>query len=272
MSTPRNLLLALLLSAGSLFASEATPVEMRGILNLGGAQKFSLSSTGGAETAWVAVGDQFAGWTVKAYDAAKESLLLEKDGLTLTLNLEGRSVKAGDAAGTKATLADAEAVMRKMNLQAMIKKTIEQQKKMSVQMAKQMAARMGTKIDEEAMTVFQGKVMDVLFNEESIKAMSDDMTTIYSEVFSKEELQGLSDFYSTKAGAAMIDKTPVVQEKLAQAMMPRMMANMGKVQELSAEFAREQKAKADAAAAAAAPASEPEAAAEGSAAPATPTN
>lgn len=259
MKIHKALLATLALSAASLFASSGTPPELRGVLSLGGVERFSMSTVGGTETAWVAVGGSFDGWHVDSYDKASETLTVTCEGVTKTLKLLSSAVKQGEAGATKATLADAEAIIRKMNFEALMRKTIEQQKKMSVQMAKQMAAQAGTQVDEADLAAFQQKVMDVMFNDETIKAMSDDMTRIYADVFTAEELQGLSDFYSTSAGQAMIDKTPAVQEQLMQAMMPRMMANMAKVRELGMEFGREQQAKAAAAkaaqeAAAAAPA------------------
>lgn len=262
--SPRSLLLVLAVSAGSLFAADLPLPELRGILSLGGSQRFSLSTPSATETAWVGVGEEFSGYKIVSYSAAEETLVVSKDGRQFKVKMLSSSTQHADAQGTKATLADADAVIRKMNLESMLRKTIEQQKKMGVQMARQMSARAGTEVDEKDLAAFQEKVMGTLFNDETIKAMSDDMTRIYSEVFSKEELQGLSDFYSTSTGIAMVEKTPAVQEKLAQAMMPRMMANMGKVQQLGAEFAQQQQAKKAAAQQAAA------ASAATSAAPATP--
>ena len=80
--------------------------------------------------------------------------------------------------------------------------------------------------------------------------MKRDFARIYSEVFTKEELQGLAAFYGTPLGQATSEKQPLVQEKISAAMMPRIMAAMPKMQQMAKDFAVEQKAKMDGAAAA----------------------
>jgi hypothetical protein len=66
---------------------------------------------------------------------------------------------------------------------------------------------------------------------------------VYSQVFSKEELQGLSDFYSTTAGQAFSEKQPELAQKMNEVMMPRMMAMMPKIQAMQKQFGEEMKAK-----------------------------
>lgn len=68
--------------------------------------------------------------------------------------------------------------------------------------------------DMEAM---QKEIFDVTMNE--AKEMIKSMDKIYADTFSEEELTGIRDFYQSKAGKAMIDKQPVIMQK----MMPNIM-------------------------------------------------
>jgi len=91
-----------------------------------------------------------------------------------------------------------------------------------------------------------------MFAELKPESMRADFVKAYSDVFTKDELAGLADFYGTPAGQAMTAKQPEMQEKIMGIMGPRIMAAMPKVQQIQQKFAQEQKAKQQAAAAAAA--------------------
>jgi hypothetical protein len=67
-------------------------------------------------------------------------------------------------------------------------------------------------------------------------------------VFSKQELEQLSAFYSTPIGEMLSTKQQDVQEKFGAVMQTRMMEFMPKVQKMGQEFALQQKAKREAAA------------------------
>ena len=172
--------------------------------------------------------------------------MLSKDGQEVLLKLSTSKI---DVSNEKATLADADAVLTKMKFEEMFGKIFEQQKKSMAPTMKKMMGNMKG-VDAAEAEAFQKKVMDTMYDGMKAEEMRGDVARIYSEVFTKGELQGLADFYSTSAGQAMIDKQPVVQQKMMEVMMPRMMAGMTKVQQLSADFAKEQAAKSKAAAAA----------------------
>lgn len=230
-------------------AAEPMVPELRGMLATGKERRFALSVPGG-DTAWVSVGGKFAGWSVTEYRPAADVLVLVKDGRETLLKLSSSKIGESDE---KATLADAEDVLAKMKFEEMFEKILEQQKKSVIEMTRNMTGRIkDANADEVA--AFQAKVMDTMFAEMNPEAMKADFAKIYSEVFTKEELRGLSDFYGTAAGQAMVDKQPEVQKRTMEIMMPRMMAGMAKVGPMSAEFAKQQAAKKAAAAAAAAPA------------------
>lgn len=219
-------------------ADTAGQPELRGMLVAGGGRQFALAIPGG-ESAWAEVGGRFAGWTLKEYRAESDELVLVRDGRETVLKLA--SSKIGERVSTKATVADAEAVLDKMRFAEMFARIFEQQKQAAIGMMQKMTG--GAKgVNPEALAAFQTKVMDVMFAELSPEGMKADVAKLYSDVFTKEELRGLADFYSTDAGRAMIDKQPEVSRRMNEIMLPRIMAAMPKVQKLAAEFAKEQAA------------------------------
>jgi len=243
-----------LLALGTAFAAETAPLQLKGVLNTGKEKLFGLSTPTGDASAWVALGKGFQGYTLKSYDDAKALLLFERDGNTYELTLATATIATADTAkGTPATIADAAAVINRLRFEEMIEKTMEGQKKAMAGMSQKMAKQMGANVDPKDFEAHQAKVMDAMLEAMNIPQMKQDMTQIYADTFSKEELTAMGDFYSTPAGQAMIDKQPVVQEKLQALMMPRIMSAMPKIQQLSMEFGKQQKAKADAAKAAANP-------------------
>lgn len=227
-------------------AAEPVVPELRGMLATGKDRRFALSLPGG-DTAWVSVGGKFAGWSLTEYRPAADVLVLVKNGQETLLKLSASTISESDSKGT---LADAEDVLSKMKFEEMFEKLLEQQKKSMIEMTRSMTGKIkGANADDVA--AFQAKVMDTIFAEMNPEVMKADFAKIYSEVFTKEELKGLGNFYGTAAGQAMIDKQPEVQKRTMEIMMPRMMAGMAKVGPMSAEFAKQQAEKKAAAAQAA---------------------
>jgi hypothetical protein len=241
-----------LLTFGTAFAAETAPLQLKGVLNTGREKIFGLSTETGDSSAWVGLGKSFAGYTLKSYDDAKSLLMLERDGKTFELGLVSAKVTTAEAAkGTRATVTDAAAVIDRMHFEEMMTKMLDQQKKaMTTGMAQQMAKQMGDKVDPKEFGEFQGKVMDVMYEAMNIPQMKKEITQIYAETFTKEELTAMSDFYATPAGQSLNDKQPEVQQKMQELLMPRIMAAMPKVQQLGIEFAQQQQAKEAAATAA----------------------
>lgn len=246
MKIPALALTLFALCSTSLWAVEPSELpELRGILSVGGKKEFNLSNQTGAQSSWVSLGQDYSGWKLESFDAKSEQLVLSKNGATVQVSLSNSQFKdVATKKGTQATLADAEDVMRRMNMDAMMDKMMAQQKKMGAQMAKQMGGKMGMDpADAGDFEVFQNKVMEAMFPQETIDAMKKDMTRIYSEVFTKEQLKGLSDFYGTEVGQALNEKTPDIQQKMSESIMPRMQQNMMKLQQLGREFGEQMKAK-----------------------------
>lgn len=225
-------------------AVEALP-QLRGVLFAGSDKKFSLCNATGAESAWVSLGEAYAGWKLESYDAKSEVLKLRQGERQAEVRMATSKVLEAEAKkGTPATLADAQDLMRKMNLDQMVDRLMEQQKKMGIQVSKQIVSRMGGSAQEaNDMEALQTKMLEAMFPKETVDAMKQDITRIYGEVFTKEELQGLADFYCTDIGKAMVSKQPDIQQKMAESMMPRIQQNMAKVQQITREFAAEIKAR-----------------------------
>lgn len=245
----RFVVFAGLVFGAALRAAEPAVPELRGMLATGAERRFALATPGDTQTAWVAVGDSFAGWKLSAYRPAEDALVLTRDGHETLLKLSAGKV---GISVEKATLADAEDVLNKMKFEDMIGRMLEQQKKAMVGAMKKMAGS-PKGVDAADYEAFQSKVMDTMYASMKPEEMKADFARIYSEVFTKAELQGLADFYGTPTGQAMIEKQPEVQQKSMAVMMPRIMAAMPKIQQLSVEFGKEQAAKKASAAGQAAP-------------------
>lgn len=232
----------LLVWSASAWAADAAPLFFRAVLVMGTKQYFSLSTEGGARQQWVAKGDTFEGYEVVRYEDASKTLVVAKDGSEFSLQLAIAPIKE---APVKATLAQAEEVLRKIDFERMMGRIIEQQKQSVVAMVRKMDARNGAPgVSPEELAAFQARVIDAMWSEMRPQDLTQEVARIYSEVFTKDELDGLSDFYSTPAGRAMVAKQPEVQQKMMQVMMPRLMAAMPKVKEMAREFAAEHAAKA----------------------------
>jgi hypothetical protein len=227
-------------------ASDAPP-ELRGVLVSGADQRFALTLPDGVRTGWVGIGESYEGWKLTSYNQASETLVVKKNGQEASIKLASSKVGTADV---KATIADAEEVFRKMNFDDMLGKLLDQQKKNTINMVRQMFARNAPKgVSTEDMMALQTKIMDAMFAELKPETLRADFAKVYSDVFTKDELSGLADFYGTPAGQAMTAKQPEIQQKIMEIMQPRIMAAMPKVQQLSQEFAQEQQAKQQAAAA-----------------------
>jgi hypothetical protein len=229
-------------------ASDAPP-ELRGVLISGSDQRFALTLPGGARTGWAGIGESFEGWKLASYNQADGALVVKKDGQEVSIKLASSKVGTADV---KATIADAEEVFRKMNFDEMLGKIMDQQKKAQLNMMRQMLARNPPKAGSiEDRMAMQTKLMDVIFAELKPETMRTDLAKVYSDVFTKDELAGLADFYGTPAGQALTAKQPELQQKMMEIMQPRLMAGMQKAQQLQQEFAQQQQAQQQAAPAAA---------------------
>jgi hypothetical protein len=79
------------------------------------------------------------------------------------------------------------------------------------------------------MEEFQGKVVDAMMEALNPAQMKQDVANLYSQLLSKEELQSMSDFYATPTGQSLLQKQPIMQQKMQEIVLPRMMAAMPKI-------------------------------------------
>lgn len=244
----KSLLFAALVatSTAAAFAAESAPLTFNGVLTLSNAQHFGLVNDGATRTGWVKLGDEFDGYTLKSYDAASKTLTLEKGGKTYTVVLADSKFdgSAKTVAGTKATIADAEAVFASMQMEDMLGKVLEKQLAAQNKMITDgMEKQLGGKIDEGDKAAFQKKMAEAMIEAINPEQMKNDMVQLYAENFTKEELSAMAAFNSTPAGKAMIEKQPAIQGRIQELMMPRLMAAMPKIGQIGKEFGEQQKAK-----------------------------
>ena len=234
-----------LATAFALRAAEALPV-FNAALTVGRDHRFVLVGADGTSSGFLSIGQSFAGYRLKAYDPQGPALDVERDGKVTRLALaDDAKVKHADATPVRGTLADAEAVLNAMNYEQMMEKTMASARRQQGTMVDRMMGQMlPAGADRDAAVAFQKRMMDEIMSAKNFSEMKGEMTKVYSEVFTKDQLAALGSFYQSPAGQALSDKQPEIAEKMSALMMPRMMAMMPKIQQMVKDFAQEQKAKA----------------------------
>lgn len=243
----RVVLLGLMVAAG-LRAAEGVPL-FNATLTMGKEHRFVLVDAMGKASSFLALGESFAGYKLARYDARDGVLELERDGRVSRVTLVAdAAVKDAPAAPIPATIADAEAVLNKMHLEEMMERSLAQQKKLVAGQFKQLATRMAAQgVAPADAADFEKRITDEVFAVLDPKKLKGDVTKVYSEVFTKQELEQIGAFYATPLGELLSAKQPLVQERLGAVVQGRMAEVMPRVQQLGIEFAEAQKAKRDAA-------------------------
>ncbi|ADE55058.1 DUF2059 domain-containing protein [Coraliomargarita akajimensis] len=235
----RHLLtLATLTVATSVLNAVDEDILLRGILNLGNRQAFSISNAAGTESAWLKLGQSFKGYELKSYDAESETLLIVFDGRELELSMEA-VVDADANASAEDRLAEATRMMELMNFEKMMDDALAGQMKAMSQM---MRKQMGSSASEEDLA-FREKAMREMFSEIDWKPIKEGMIEVYAEVYSQAELKGMSDFYTSPVGQATLEKMPEVQQKTMEVMMPALMQATQNMQQKLVQYQREKQAK-----------------------------
>jgi len=232
----RSLALALLLALAPVALPAAERPLFRGVLIDGQTNLISLADTTGAAR-WLKIGETFNDWKLAAYDASAQRLTLTHENETLELSLEAAQIAAAD--NTRATVAEADALLQQMRFEEMITKALETQQ---ATMAKSMGQMLGKNIPAEQQAkfaAFQQKIMKTMLEEMDLPGMRGEVAKVYADTFSAAELKAQADFYATPAGRAMIDKQPAMQQRMTELLMPRMMKAIPKIQAMSMDFAKE---------------------------------
>lgn len=239
----KTLALILALAAGGAsFAAEQLPL-FNATLSIGKDHRFILVDAAGKSSSFLGIGESFAGYKIKAYDQKTGVLEVEKSGVVSKLTIvSDAAIASAPVAPTKATIADAEALLNKMHFEEMLERATARQKKMIAAQFERMGeqfARGGA--NPAAVAEFQKKLADEVFAVMDGKALKADVSRIYSEVFTRQELEQLSAFYSTPLGEMLNAKQPEVQDRLGAVMQTKMGEVMPRVQQMAREFAMSQR-------------------------------
>jgi hypothetical protein len=237
-----------LVGAIALRAADALPL-FNATLTVGKEHRFVLVDANGKSSSFLTLGETFAGYVLKSYDPKAGALELERDGKITRITLVADAAVANaPAVPLPATIADAEAVLNKMHFEEMMDRAMQRQKKMIASQFERMGAQMAAQgADPTEVAAFQKKITDEVMAVLDAKMLKNDVSKIYSEVFTKGELDQIAAFYSTPLGEMLNSKQPEVQDKLGAIIQARMMEVMPRVQKMGQEFAMQQKAKLEAA-------------------------
>jgi hypothetical protein len=219
----------------------ASGIELQGILVIGNDRRFALANARGDHSGWITLGDSFSDWRVVDYLERENAVVLGRDDQRITVPLRTSAVRVGSPSETKATVVEADEMLGKMRFEAMWDQIAAEQKKAMVGAMRQQATAEFTKVGlkpAEIETLLDRMAQAVVGGMNS-EAMRKDFARIYSEVYTKDELQGMAAFYDTAAGQAWNAKQPEVQQKLMQAMMPRVMEGMPAAQKIAADYLRQ---------------------------------
>lgn len=139
-------------------------------------------------------------------------------------------------------LAEAQYMMSLMNFEKMMDDTMDGQMEAMTHMMSQQMQQMGLAIDQELID-FQSAAVARMFDGIDWKPIEEGMAQAYSEVFTKEELEGMSSFYTSPAGQASLKKMPEIQAKTMEVMMPAIMEGSKVLQQEMIQFMQERQSK-----------------------------
>jgi hypothetical protein len=225
-----------LLAAPSAPAAELP--QFRSILIDGQSRLFSLADNTGSGR-WLALGESFEDWKLESFDPATQTLTLSRAGATRQLTLDSALTREAD---TKGTVADADALLQRMRFDELLESSLRVQQEAMAKSMGQMLGQNATEAERAQFVAFQQRLMELMFREMDLPGLRQDLAKIYADTFTAAEIKAQADFYSTPAGQSLIDKQPVIQQRMTEIILPRTMKAMPKIQALAAEFAAEQAA------------------------------
>ncbi|PLX41718.1 MAG: hypothetical protein C0608_05005 [Deltaproteobacteria bacterium] len=131
-------------------------------------------------------------------------------------------------------------LMKAMKMDKIAEQVIPQVKQFVGQMSSQM------KLPEEArpdFEKFQEKVIERSFEVMDLNGSNGELKAIFSDVYTFEELEGILDFYKSPVGQSMIDKQPLLMQKIMQYNQEKMQLLLPEIQRMGAEFSAKMKEK-----------------------------
>jgi hypothetical protein len=235
--------LALALSLPNGLHAADTPPVFNATLTVGKEHRFILISAGGKTSSFLKLGDTFEGYALKAYDPKAGALDLEHDGKTVRVTLVAdAAVTNAPLAPTPATLADAQAILNKIHIDEMLNRTLATQRKVFASQIERIGQNFPG-ADPADVEDLKKRMTDLFESALDVGKLKEDLTRIYSESFSKDELDQLSAFYDTPLGQTLLAKQPEIQQKMQASVMPRMAELGPKIQGMARDFALQQRAK-----------------------------
>lgn len=83
---------------------------------------------------------------------------------------------------------------------------------------------------------FAQKMAEVKFTDAQIEEVRRDVAAVYADVFTQQELEELTKFFTSDLGKKMLDRTPEVMQRAAQASQARTQPVMQKAGEIAQTF------------------------------------
>jgi len=93
---------------------------------------------------------------------------------------------------------------------------------------------------------YQQKSMDLVMGTVSYKALEPEIVKLYVDTFTDEEIDGISTFYKSSAGQAMVKKSPQLMSAMMQFMQGKIADLQPKLKTLTDQFVKDMAAAAPA--------------------------
>lgn len=140
-----------------------------------------------------------------------------------------------DEASKKAKIDE---ILQLTHTDQMLRQTMEQVKSMQMEQLKkmEMPAEERTRVEE-----VQRKTMALLAERLSYEKVKPMYIQLYAEVFGEEEIDGIVSFYKSPAGKAMIEKMPLMMQRLMPAMQKLTTDVQAEVQKILEDARQKQK-------------------------------
>ena len=132
----------------------------------------------------------------------------------------------------------AEELMGVMKVQESMEKSLEAMKQMIPMQIQQQGMTSTDVVQQEKMMTGMMQIMSEEINYDKIR---DDIAAVYADVFTEEELTGISAFYRTSAGQKFIEKQPELMMRSMQISQKRLSSAlpiiMKRIEEMKAQEA-----------------------------------
>lgn len=113
----------------------------------------------------------------------------------------------------------------------MLGEMIPQLEQINAQTVRQVAVQHGFTVDESAQLA-KVEPQTTALSTEAIHSLVPEMTKIYIEIYSVEELQAMKAYYTSAEGRAFLAKQPTLKQKLSPKIQDAVLAVQPRIQEL----------------------------------------